>query len=54
MDNKNIDPNFNPEQFLETQKYKGMVTALIFLLLFFIFLMVAFKKAFLPKLTCPL
>ncbi|MCQ2640371.1 hypothetical protein JT252_01295 [Helicobacter pylori] len=54
MDNKNIDPSFNPEQFLETQKYKGSITALIFLLLFIIFLMVAFKKAFLPKPTCPL
>lgn len=37
MDNKNIDPCFNPEQFLETQKYKGVVTALIFLLLFLFF-----------------
>ncbi|WP_438360860.1 cell division protein, partial [Helicobacter pylori] len=25
MDNKNIDPSFNPERFLETQKYKGSV-----------------------------
>ncbi|AFV42780.1 cell division protein [Helicobacter pylori 26695] len=37
MDNRNIDPYFNPEQFLETQKYKGTVTALIFLLSFFYF-----------------
>ncbi|MCQ2622521.1 hypothetical protein JT242_01830 [Helicobacter pylori] len=54
MDKNNIDSHSNPERFLETQKYKGSVTALIFLLLFFIFLMVAFKKAFLPKPTCPL
>lgn len=37
MDNKNIDPNFNLEQFLETQRDKGSVTALIFLLLFLFF-----------------
>ncbi|WQS03503.1 cell division protein [Helicobacter pylori] len=37
MDNKNIDPNFNPERFLETQKNKGIITALVFLLLFIVF-----------------
>lgn len=53
MDNKNIDPNFNPEQFLETQKYKVVFTALIFLLLFIVFLMVAFKKAFFAQANMP-
>ncbi|GAA7126719.1 penicillin-binding protein 2 [Helicobacter pylori] len=53
MNNKNIDPNFNPEQFLETQKYKGIITALIFLLLFIVFLMVAFKKAFFAQANMP-
>lgn len=37
MDNKNIDPYFNPEQFLKIQRDKGVVTALIFLLLFLFF-----------------
>lgn len=37
MDNKNIDPSFNPERFLETQKYKGSVTALILFIAFYRF-----------------
>ncbi len=53
MDNNNLDPHFNPEQFLKIQRDKGSVTALVFLLLFFIFLMVAFKKAFFAQTNMP-
>ncbi|AFI05774.1 peptidoglycan D,D-transpeptidase FtsI family protein [Helicobacter cetorum] len=53
MDTKNIETSFNSERFLQTQKYKSVLTTLVFLVLFLFFLVVAFIKAVFPRTNMP-